>query len=180
MTVTVTPGTVQPNHPFRIEGQFKDIDGQNAFVPLGYYYIYKKEGTEKILKKSGSLGFLVDGRFSTILLANQDELPKGDYSILVNDGKSDDIIHQVGGVLNTISQFIPHQTTPGGTNTQTPHPVVDTGLTPGTAGFAPLPSPADLKQMSEQPRPSVIPTPILPDAPTDSEELSDEELFGLV
>lgn len=178
MTVTVTPGKVQPNHPFRIEGQFKDIDGQNAFVPVGYYYVYRKEGTEKILKKSGSLGFLVNGHFSTTILANIDELPQGEYVIIVNDGKQDDIIHQIGGFLNNITQFIPHQTTPSGTNTQTPQPVVDTGQTPGTAGFAPLPDPSDLQRLSEQQRPSVIPTPILPEAPDDSSDISDEDLFG--
>src|SRR5262245_4913309 len=40
--MVVAPYPVRPDSSFRISGQFKDKDGNPAFVPQAFYYVYNK------------------------------------------------------------------------------------------------------------------------------------------
>lgn len=105
--VVVTPFPVRTDSSFLISGQFKDRNGQGAFVPQGYYYVYLKipprnpgEVETRMLQASGTLGTLPDGRFSKLI--SSEGFPSGKYALMVNDGIVDDLPH----IIYTIFQSI--------------------------------------------------------------------------
>ena len=105
--VAVTPFPVRTDSSFLISGQFKDRNGQGAFVPQGYYYVYLKiparnpgEIETRMLQASGTLGTLPDGRFSKLI--SSEGFPSGKYALMVNDGIVDDLPHLIYTIFQSI------------------------------------------------------------------------------